>query len=171
MTETDHDLSTIEHLDFSSELECDLDDCLNIATWSKEYLCCARELKSCNECRMRAFAQWRAEALLEGAPDIARTTTAPGGANLVVTIARTLWLLEEDLQHTTEIVDLRRAAVAHLIPETTGAEALHHGQFDVAQQRDRDKLRAPDVIKRLPDEEDIAIACIRAEHRALRRIA
>lgn len=60
MTETDHDLSTIEHLDFSSELECDLDDCLNIATWSKEYLCCARELKSCNECRMRAFAQWRA---------------------------------------------------------------------------------------------------------------
>src|SRR5690606_51951 len=79
-----------------------------------------------------AFAQWRAEALLEGAPDIARTTTAPGGANLVVTIARTLWLLEEDLQHTTEIVDLRRAAVAHLIPETTGAEALHHGQFDVA---------------------------------------
>ncbi len=42
-----------------------------------------------------------------------------------------------------------------LIPEPAGAEPLDHGERDAADHRQGQKLRAADVIERLPDEEDI----------------
>ncbi|MNL75375.1 hypothetical protein D3C87_2011720 [compost metagenome] len=53
-------------------------------------------------------------------------------------------------------MDAARAGLDDLAPEAAGAEALDHGERDVSDHRQRQKLRTADMIERLPDEKDLA---------------
>ncbi len=78
----------------------------------------------------------------------------------MLAIRRRRRLLEQDLQHTAEVVDVGRPAGADLLPEPGGAEAVDHRERHI-HERGQDKyLRAAYVEQRLPHKQDVAGARI-----------
>ena len=83
------------------------------------------------------------------APEITRTMAA---------IERRGRLLEQDLQDTTQEVDVARTNSTHLFPEAARREMPDHREGYVADQGQRNHLRAADVVERLPHEHDVVRA-------------
>src|SRR5690606_35205649 len=107
-----------------------------------------------------ALTDFHSKAVLELPPYVLLTAAAPEDAHRMLAIRRRRRLLEQDLQHTAEVVDEGRPAGADLLPEPGGAEAVDHRERHI-HERGQDKyLRAAYVEQRLPHKQDVAGACI-----------
>ena len=65
-------------------------------------------------------------------------------------------LLQQNLEDAAEIVDVRGAVFARLLPEAARAEAVDHGERGLADEREYQELRAADMVERLPHQEHVS---------------
>src|SRR5262249_31006966 len=69
-----------------------------------------------------AFPDLDAETLLERAPDLGGTASAPRDPYAVAAVEWDRRLLQKNLQDAAEVMDMRRARISRLLPEAAGAE-------------------------------------------------